>query len=126
MKSIIISKKLSIFPKDLTHNIAPKLLEIAKIQIENSCSEEYGYILSVNKITKIRNNIISPNTSNVIFDIDCEITCLKPEKGKQYIGNIIVISEHAIVLDIEGKFGVLVNMVNSDYKYDNTLNSFKK
>lgn len=120
-----INQKVSIEPKYLDSNISNHLLKKLKDTMEGKCSLDNGYILSVNKIIKLGENMIECPNSFVIFNVIYEVTVLKPEKNQIMSGTVCMVFQHGIFVDIMGKLKVLIPATSmSELKYTLEKNSF--
>ena len=120
---VTIHQKVSIDPKYLDSNISYHILQRIRSIMEDTCTLKYGYIMSVNKIIKLGSNIIAPANSLVIYDVTYEAETILPSPGLILDGDVCMIFENGILVDICGKTQILVPLENMEgYKFDN--NSF--
>lgn len=121
---ITIHQKVSIDPKYLDSNISYHILQRIRSIMEDTCSLNYGYIISVNKIIKLGSNIIAPANSLVVYDVTYEAETILPSPGLVLDGHVCMIFENGILVDICGKTQILVPLENMEgYKFNN--NSFE-
>ena len=119
-----IEKKICLPPESFDKNIKTHIFNKLKQDLENTCSKEYGYILEVNKLLKIKDNYISSNCEN-IFIVDVEIVNLKPEIEKEFQGTICMIFSGGIFINVKNKLKVLVpTSYIIDYKFNQDKNIF--
>lgn len=112
-----IEKKICLQSEYFDKNIKNHIFNKVKQDLENTCSKEYGYILEVNKIIKIKDNYISSNCEN-IFIVDLEMTTLKPEIDKVFEGLICMIFSGGVFINVKNKLKVLVPISYlSDYNF---------
>jgi len=109
MSSIVIEKRMYLDPKFLDQDIETHIFnELSKI-IVNECSEEYGYILSVQ-------NIISYyNLEDTIFIVKFNAAVLKPEAGKILSGKVCMIIKDGILIDINNRQKLLIPSSNLEF-----------
>jgi DNA-directed RNA polymerase subunit E'/Rpb7 len=122
--NIVIEKRICLEPellnKDLKENIFKKMENISI----NECTKEYGYILNINKLLKIKDSSISSNCEH-IFITEFDIKTLKPEIGKEFDGTICMIFVGGIFIIIENKLKVLIPISTIDnFKHDKDQNYF--
>ena len=121
---LTIEKKLCLQPEFFDKNIQTHIFNKLKQDLENTCSKEYGYILEVNKVLKIKDNYISSNCEN-IFVVDLQFTTLKPEIDKEFSGVICMIFSGGVFINIKNKLKVLVpESCILDYKFNQYKNIF--
>jgi DNA-directed RNA polymerase subunit E'/Rpb7 len=104
----ILIKKISIEPKCMDNKIISSILTKLKTQVENDCSKENGYILSINKIIKILEVNISSANSDIICTVKFDANILKPEIGKILQGKVCMVFDKGIFIDVHNKLKVLV------------------
>ncbi len=105
---INIDQKVSIHSKYLDKNIKSHLLNKLKSTMIGTCTLEHGYIIEINKIIKLGDNLITSANSLVIFDIIYEAEILKPEIGQDLSGKVCMIFQHGIFVEIKNKMKVLI------------------
>lgn len=119
MNTIILNKKICLEPEYLDNNFESHLLEKLNKVNKNECTKEYGYILNINKIIKIQDNYIAPANSNIIFNLKVEASVLKPEKDVEVEGNVCMIFNNGIFIEVIKNLKVLVLKSSLDgYKFD--------
>lgn len=102
-----IDQKVSIDPKFLDSNISYHLLQKIR-SMEGKCTFDYGYIITVNKIVELGENIIAPANSLVVYNVKYEADTIKPEKGMELRGEICMVFQHGVFVDILKKLKVLI------------------
>lgn len=125
METKIISETIPINPYYLDNNIKTHMLNLLKQDIQGTCTLSNGYIISVNKIIELGDNIISSANSFIIFNIKYEITYIKPEIQKVYYGKVCMILENGIFVYIENMLKILIPSTTLKYvKYKIDTNTF--
>ena len=117
----LIRKRICLEPKHLDQNIYDHLLDKIKVQTENECSKEHGYILNIIKITQLVDNKVSPANSDIVCTVEFEAETMKPEIDKIMKGQVCMILATGILLDINNKLKVLVtstSLQNYNFKLD--------
>ena len=104
----IIESRITINPEFLNKNFRKAILDKLQKVTENHCSSEYGFILKVNKILKIKENFISNVDCEVIFVVVYEAETLKPEVNKVFTGKVGMVFHGGIFVKIHDKFEVLI------------------
>lgn len=109
MTSIVkIEKRLCINPSFLGRKLKSQLFNFLKEITKNECTKENGYIIDIIKIDKIKNNYISGNNCEIIFEVDIEAEILKPEINKIFTDKVCMIFSGGIFIDVKSKFKVLI------------------
>ena len=123
----IISQKVYIKPEHLSHDVEVKILNKLKFSLEDKCTKQYGYIISVNRLVSISDNIISNTSGNIIFEVQCEIEYLKPIIGEHYEAKVIMIFQDGVVVKVQDRFTVFIRSNNmNEYEFDKIAGSYKK
>ena len=115
MESVIIERKLYLHPKFFNKDILSNIETEAKKTFLYECSEQYGYIMKINRIVRIKDNKISNTTSNCIFTVILEIEVIKPQIGNIYEGVICASLSYGLLININEKIKVFVPEVNNTY-----------
>ena len=124
--TIILERRICIDHKFLDSNIHSYLFEKIKEITLNECSKENGYILSVIKIIKIKDNYISNANCDNIFTVLFEVENLKPENGKQFEGEVCMIFGGGIFINVRKKQKILIPISNlKNYVFTQSLKQFK-
>lgn len=103
-----ITQRVSIDSKYLDSNISNHLLKKIKEDMEGKCYLDYGYIIKVNNIIDIGSNIISPATLLAVYNVTYQADIIKPYKGMILSGEICMIFQQGIFVNILEKMKVLV------------------
>lgn len=121
-----ITQTVSIDSKYLDSNISHHLLKKIKETMEGKCYLDYGYIIKVNNIIDIGSNIISPATLLAVYNVTYQADVIKPIKGLVLLGEICMIFQQGIFVNILDKMKVLIpdnniegyNFVEGDFICD--------
>jgi DNA-directed RNA polymerase subunit E'/Rpb7 len=119
-----IKWKTYLRPSFLDGNILSNLLEHIRMELNNKCFEEHGYIISVNRIISVDNNTILVTTSNILFNVTIEVDTLKPEIGLINVGEVFMVIDKGIFVKIEDKLKVLIpvsNLYGYEYKKEDNF-----
>lgn len=108
MNTITIDKFICLKPFELDNNIKNTILNNMRNYLVNKCSENNGYIISVNKIIKILDTRISNTTSDIICNVRVEVCSLKPVLENVYKATICMVFSQGIFVEIEEKMKVLI------------------
>lgn len=103
-----ITQRVSIDSKYLDSNISYHLLKKIKENMEGKCYLDYGYIIKVNDIINIGSNIISPATLLAVYNVTYEADVIKPVKGLVLSGEICMLFQQGIFVNILEKMKVLI------------------
>jgi len=108
---VTIEKRLCINPSFLGKKLKSQLFNFLKEITKNECTKENGYIIEVKKINRIKNNYISGNNCEIIFEVDIDAEILKPEINKIFTDKVCMIFSGGIFIDVKNKFKVLIPLV---------------
>lgn len=121
-----ITQEVSIESRYLDSDIKDHILDKLKKTMEGKCTFSSGYIVEVKRVVALGENRIGCANSLVIFEVTYEADILKPEKGQRMSGNVCMVFQHGIFVDVCGKMKVLVPAASMDsYTYLPNENSFK-
>jgi|LauGreDrversion4_2_1035121.scaffolds.fasta_scaffold1369981_1 DNA-directed RNA polymerase subunit E'/Rpb7 len=122
----IIESRICIEPQYLSKDIMKHILKKISDNTINECTKENGYILKINKIVGITDNYISNSNSEIVFNVKYEVQQLKPEIDKKYSGNVCMLFQSGIFLNIESKIKVLIPIdALKNYEYNQSKLEFK-
>lgn len=122
-----MERRICLEPQFLDSNIMEHLFEKVKTSVQNECTKEYGYVISVKRIVGITDNWISSANSDIVFNVVFEAETLKPEVGLQLQGNVCMIFPNGILLDIQNKFKFLVPLESlKEYELDRVSMCYEK
>ena len=125
--NVIIQKRICLEPEFLDSNFKKNIFDRLKKLTVNECSKEYGYILDIVKLIKIKDNYVSNATSEIVFEVMFEIETLKPEIDKVFTGDVCMIFVGGLFLNIKNKIKVLIPITSmKDYKFDQVDKVFIK
>jgi DNA-directed RNA polymerase subunit E'/Rpb7 len=105
---VIIERRICLESQFLDSNLIIHLLEKIRSLTEDECTKEFGHILSVIRIIKIKDNIISSSNSDNVFTLVFEAEILKPEIGSIFDGQVCMILSSGIFLDVQNKLKILI------------------
>ncbi len=109
MTSIVaIEKRLCINPSFLGRKLKSQIFNFLKEITKDECTKENGYIIEIIKINRIKNNYISGNNCEIIFEVDINAEVLKPEINKIFTDKVCMIFSGGIFIDVKNKFKVLI------------------
>jgi DNA-directed RNA polymerase subunit E'/Rpb7 len=121
-----IKQKVSIESKYLDSNIRQHILDKLKNTVEGKCTLDNGYIIDIQNIIKLGDNKIGCANSLVIFDVIYQAITLKPEKGDILCGEVCMIFQQGIFVNVKGKMKVIVPATSmSSYTYNQVKNVFE-
>lgn len=119
MERTEIETKITVSPWFFDGNLNSHLLGLLKEKLENTCTQEHGYILRIHRIISHTNLITCTGT---IFTVKFEAETIKPVSGKIYTGNITMIFQYGFFVEIKGKLKVLVPKTQTGgYTYENGM-----
>ena len=108
METVIMERRVCIDNEYLHKNIYDHILTKIKENTINECTKEYGYILNIKKLIKIKDNYISNVNCDSIFVVEFIAEILKPEIGKKFSGEVCMVFPGGIFLNIKNKQKVLI------------------
>ena len=92
MTSIVtIEKRVCVNPSFLGKKLNSELFNFLKEITKNECTKENGYIIEIRKINRIKNNYISGNNCEIIFEIDVDAVVLNPEINKMFTDKVCMV-----------------------------------
>ncbi len=123
----IVEKTVVLENKYLDSNIKEHIKNKLVNDIKNKWIEEDGYIINVNEIKKIKDIYTSLSSNNIICKVECNLIRIKPEINKKFKGHICLITNTAILINIENIFQVLIpaNKYLTEYKYNEEKKIYK-
>lgn len=125
MQTINIEKRICLDSKYLDNKIMVHLLNQLKEITNDKCTQEYGYILKINKINKIISHEIGRANTDNIFNINFEADVLKPEKGMKTNGKVCMIYKDGIFIDILDKQKMLIPKTQlTNYTFNNDMKNY--
>lgn len=117
MNTSEITKKISLEPVYIDHNIKTNIFERIKETTKDDCYEDHGYILGIEKV-----NTITPIYDNV-FEVKFDANVLKFEIGDKTYAKVCMVFPDGIFLIAFDKQRILVPYSYlTDYTF-NTLQS---
>ena len=118
-KSILLDRRICLDAQYLDANYKDVLLAKMREETGCECTEKYGHITSVKRIVKIVDNYVSNVNCDVIFLVRFEVITLKPEVGDVMVGDVCMVFEGGIFLDIDNRQKVLISAdsLGDDYVY---------
>ena len=123
----VIERRICIGHDYLYRDIKDALLDKIKEVTLNECTKDHGYILSVKKIVTIKDNYISNANCDNIFTVLFEAETLKPENGSILQGEVCMIFNGGIFLNVKNKQKILIPLTNlKAYVFDHTKKQFVK
>lgn len=123
---VTIEKRLCIDPTFLGKNLHRKLFEFLKESTKNECTKENGYVIDIKRIKQIKNNYISGNNCEIIFELDIDAEILKPEINKIFTDKVCMLFSGGVFIDIQNKFKVLIPLSSLyNFIFDQELKLFK-
>lgn len=115
----IICRKLCLKSKFLNKNVRDNILNELNECVKDECTQEHGHIISINKIIKIENLIISRANSDNIFSVVFEASTLKPVVDAKLSGEVVMVYKDGIFISIFNKLQMLIpTMYLEDFTFD--------
>jgi len=122
----VIHRNVCLEPRFLDQNLETHLLEKIKISTHNECSKEHGYILDVKSVKIISNKISSAN-SDIVFKVEIKADTLKPKEGNIISGNVCMIFQDGIFVDIQDRLKILIPLSElGGYELDDSATHYAK
>ena len=123
-----ITKDITLEPKHLTRDINKHIVSELKQKYERKCCDDYGIIISIDKIESI-DNTINKDSIFITFMITFYATTIKPEKGMKLSFIPTLILSKGIFGKIYENINFFIpdtNLNEKEYNFDSTTSSFKK
>jgi DNA-directed RNA polymerase subunit E'/Rpb7 len=112
IETIIIEKKICLNSKYLNSNIYKHLLDTLINITSETCTQDFGYILKINRIVDILNHTIGRTNNDNIFNIKFEADIFKPQKNMKVSGIVCMIYKDGIFINIINKQKILIPTSN--------------
>lgn len=106
--TVTMDKRLCVSPEFLGKNLNKHIFNFLKEITKNECNRDDGYIIDIKKLNKIKNNYISGNNCELIFEVEILVEILKPEINKIFKERVCMIFSGGIFIDVKEKFKVLI------------------
>lgn len=121
----IIEKKICLDPEYLSRDYNKHLFEKVNLLAKSECSMENGYVLSVKRIVKIKDNYISNVSCELIFVVLYEAEVLKPDIDSVFNDKVCMIFNGGVFLNVRDKFKVLIPTSSlEDHSFDAATKTF--
>lgn len=120
MQRFDCERKITIPPTKLNFELKKNLHEVI-CQLENKCTEENGYVMSIDPNIRILDNFISADSHNIDFNVQYTGMSLRPRPGQILEGNVTLVSKRGIQIRVQEKFNILIvkTSLSEDWEYDN-------
>ena len=124
---VLIEKRICIEHEYLSEDIYKYIFSKIKEITMNECTKNYGYILNIKRLVRIKDSYISNVNCDNIFTVIFEAETLKPEIGKEFQGSVCMLFPGGIFLNIKNKQKVLIPISSlENYVFDLTKKCLKK
>lgn len=121
----VVTRNICLNHQFLNADIEKNILSELQKNLSDQCTKEYGYFISIDRLKNIKNNHVTSGTSDVIIEVEFEITNLKPDIGIIYTGKICQISHIGILLKVQDKLKALIPYTYlSDYEFDQKMKAY--
>lgn len=121
----IIEKRVCLDAKYFSSDILKHLTDKIKIICKDECTQEYGYITKVNGVTKIKNQYISPATTNLICIVEVDVDTIKPKEDDILSGKICGIYSEGILIEIKSNFNIFISKKEiKEYTFNQYINTY--
>lgn len=126
--TLVIRKKIDIEGKYLSKDIEKNILHVARKNLVNECDKENGYILSVEKVENIIDFSITNATNKNIATVDLVVQTIKPESGKQLVGQVCMVFPGGLFIKVENRIQILIpeDSLKVNYQLNTEINAFVK
>jgi DNA-directed RNA polymerase subunit E'/Rpb7 len=105
---MLIEKRVCIRPEFLDSNVMKYIEKKVHENYINDCTKDIGYITSIKKIVKIKDNYLSNSCSDIVFEVIIDVENIKPEVGSIFKGNVCMIFQDGILVNIQNIMKVLI------------------
>lgn len=124
-KTIEITKKICMEPKDLNENLEKNLIEKIKRDMIGKCDQKHGYVHGVEEKITILDNIVSTASPVVFFTVKIRVTTVRPVVGDVHEGKVCTVFLHGIFVEILNRVKVLIPSSKlTGFTYNKSLNLF--
>ena len=126
METIVLQKKISLPPYLLDRNINDHIYNKVDTLLNGNCTQENGYVIGIDRDIKVMDNELCTNGS-LLLNIEFSVSTLKPREGQILKGEVCMIFEDGIFVEIQGKMKVLIPRHKiPKYTFDKIDGVFKK
>jgi DNA-directed RNA polymerase II subunit RPB7 len=94
-----MTSQISVHPSKFDDQIREYIKEELFSTKKGECTEEYGYILAVNKIVSIGAGVISNTYGHIHFTVEYVVETYKPRAGDKTNGKITTILDGGFFID---------------------------
>ena len=105
---VVIKNRIYLEARFLDANYEQHIIDNIRKKYEMTCTKEYGYIISVDKINSIENSTISSVTSAASFNVEFVATALKPEIDLLLAGSVCVVFSPGIFVQVQDRLKILI------------------
>ena len=105
---MLIEKRVCVRPEFLDSNIRVYIEKKIRDNYTNDCTKDIGYITSIKKIVKIKDNYLSNSCSDIVFEVIIDIENIKPDIGSIFKGNVCMIFQDGILVNVQNIMKVLI------------------
>lgn len=124
METLKIRKNVCVEPLLVNKKINDNLRDKITTLYLGTCTHKNGYVIEIAHDIVIRGNRVADNGS-VIFDVEFSVKTLKPQKGQILEGEICMIFEDGIFVEVGGKMKVLIPTSRIEgMEFDRATSSF--
>ena len=122
---VVINRQVCLENKYLCNDIEYWLLKKLRNMTENECTNENGYILSVDKLNRIVDTKISNANAVNVFTVEFEAETLRPVVGENLTGSVFKLFPKGIFIHVKNKLEVLIRLDDlNGYEFDSEKSTF--
>lgn len=115
MDTKYLKKTLTLSPHMIDHNYLDTILDILRMKEIGSCTKEYGYILCIEDMMVLSNNVIS--NGYISFNLQYKAIILKPKVDDIILCKIVTITKDGILASISNLNVIITSNSLSDQGY---------
>ena len=125
MQKVLITRDIRLAPQFIDQFIMKHLYTVLIDKITNTCSRQFGHIIKINNIISIEDQYIDRFHSDIHFIVKFEATTLLPTPGLETTGEICMVYEDGIFVNIQSLQKLLIpSCTLSDYNFNASENYF--
>ncbi len=106
---VLLTRKILLSPHCLDNEVISRhIVDKLNTKVLNECTEKDGYVLSIGKINRIIDSVVTSANTDIICTVEFEASILKPKVGDVLEGNVCMVFDKGIFINIKDKMKVLV------------------
>lgn len=119
METKIITRRICLDACYLDQNIRSHMLKSLSVMTTNECTDEYGYILSIESLEDIVSHEIGRANGDNVFTLQFKALTFNPAVGKEVVGEVFHVFAIGIFVNVMDKQKILIPLTSlANYAYN--------